>query len=70
MDDFWFNHFNVFLDKGADRYLLTEYERDTIRFKVTTVAPVGVGAPNYVSCAFVGYYWPARLPRMGKPEVY
>jgi uncharacterized protein (DUF1800 family) len=31
MDDFWFNHFNVFLDKGADRYLVTEYEREAIR---------------------------------------
>jgi uncharacterized protein (DUF1800 family) len=29
--DFWFNHFNVFLDKGADHYLVTEYERDAIR---------------------------------------
>ena len=29
--DFWFNHFNVFLDKGADRYLVTAYERDAIR---------------------------------------
>ncbi len=29
--DFWFNHFNVFLDKGADRYLVTSYERDAIR---------------------------------------
>ena len=29
--DFWFNHFNVFLDKGADRYLVTGYERDVIR---------------------------------------
>jgi uncharacterized protein (DUF1800 family) len=29
--DFWFNHFNVYLDKGADRYLVTEYERDAIR---------------------------------------
>jgi uncharacterized protein (DUF1800 family) len=31
LDDFWFNHFNVFLDKGADRYLVTEYERDVVR---------------------------------------
>jgi uncharacterized protein (DUF1800 family) len=31
MTDFWFNHFNVFLNKGADRYLLTSYERDAIR---------------------------------------
>jgi len=29
--DFWFNHFNVYLDKGADRYLVTSYERDAIR---------------------------------------
>ena len=29
--DFWFNHFNVFINKGADRYLLTSYERDAIR---------------------------------------
>jgi len=31
LTDFWFNHFNVFMDKGADRYLTTEYERDAIR---------------------------------------
>jgi len=30
MDDFWFNHFNVFAGKGADRWLLTAYERDVI----------------------------------------
>jgi uncharacterized protein (DUF1800 family) len=31
MVDFWTNHFNVFANKGADRYLLTSYDRDTIR---------------------------------------
>jgi uncharacterized protein (DUF1800 family) len=31
MVDFWVNHFNVFGGKGADRYLLTSYERDAIR---------------------------------------
>ncbi|HUS18674.1 MAG TPA: DUF1800 domain-containing protein [Terriglobales bacterium] len=31
MTDFWFNHFNVFLGKGADRYLTTAYEREAIR---------------------------------------
>jgi len=31
MADFWFNHFNVYLDKGADRILTTAYERDAIR---------------------------------------
>ncbi len=29
--DFWYNHFNIYLDKGADRYLVTSYERDVIR---------------------------------------
>jgi uncharacterized protein (DUF1800 family) len=31
MEDFWFNHFNVFAGKGADRWLLTSYVRDTVR---------------------------------------
>ena len=31
LTDFWYNHFNVFIDKGADRYLVTAYERDAIR---------------------------------------
>ena len=29
--DFWSNHFNVFSAKGADRWLTTSYDRDTIR---------------------------------------
>ncbi len=31
MTDFWMNHFNIFINKGADRYMLTSYERDVIR---------------------------------------
>jgi len=31
MADFWYNHFNVYAAKGADRWLITEYERDAIR---------------------------------------
>jgi uncharacterized protein (DUF1800 family) len=31
MVDFWINHFNVFAGKGADRWLVTSYDRDTIR---------------------------------------
>ncbi|HEY3040854.1 MAG TPA: DUF1800 domain-containing protein [Pyrinomonadaceae bacterium] len=31
MVDFWTNHFNVFAGKGADRWLLVAYDRDTIR---------------------------------------
>jgi len=34
MTDFWFNHFNVFINKGPDRYLITSYERDVIRPRV------------------------------------
>ena len=31
MVDFWSNHFNIFTAKGADRWLTTAYDRDTIR---------------------------------------
>jgi uncharacterized protein (DUF1800 family) len=31
MEDFWFNHFNIFANKGADKWLITSYVRDTIR---------------------------------------
>jgi uncharacterized protein (DUF1800 family) len=34
LTDFWFNHFNVDARKGRDKFLLTEYERDTIRPRV------------------------------------
>jgi len=29
--DFWENHFNIYANKDDDRYLLTSYDRDTIR---------------------------------------
>jgi uncharacterized protein (DUF1800 family) len=31
LDDFWFNHFNVFAGKGEDKWYLTSYERDVIQ---------------------------------------
>jgi uncharacterized protein (DUF1800 family) len=31
LTDFWFNHFNVDSRKGPARFMLTEYERETIR---------------------------------------
>ena len=31
MVQFWMNHFNIFAFKGADRWLTTSFERDTIR---------------------------------------
>ena len=34
MDDFWFNHFNVYVQKGQVREYLTEYEHGVIRPRV------------------------------------
>lgn len=31
MTDFWFNHFNVFWGKGADKWMTTDYEKSAIR---------------------------------------
>ena len=31
MDDFWFNHFNVYAGKGPERWFLPAYEREVIR---------------------------------------
>ena len=31
MDDFWFNHFNVFAAKGEVKWYMTSYERDVIQ---------------------------------------
>jgi uncharacterized protein (DUF1800 family) len=31
MEDFWFNHFNVFANKAEDKWLVTSYVRDAIR---------------------------------------
>ncbi len=34
MVQFWMNHFNIFAPKGADKWLMTSYERDAIRPQV------------------------------------
>ncbi len=31
MVDFWFNHFNIFAEKGMDKWMIGAYERDAIR---------------------------------------
>jgi uncharacterized protein (DUF1800 family) len=31
LDDFWFNHFNIFVQKDQDIYLVTSFEADAIR---------------------------------------
>jgi hypothetical protein len=36
-------------------------ERLTIRLKVTTTAPVPVGAPNYIIGMLIGWYYPTKL---------
>ena len=44
LDDFWFNHFNVFYEKGADRFLIPEYERDAIRPQRAGQVPRSAGS--------------------------
>ncbi len=44
--DFWFNHFNVFIGKGADHYLVTAYERDVIRPHVLGKNSMSSSAPT------------------------
>ena len=34
MTDFWFNHFNMYWDKGADEWLTTDFEMNVIRPRV------------------------------------
>ena len=34
MTDFWFNHFNVYLDKGPERFMLADYVEHVIRPRV------------------------------------
>jgi uncharacterized protein (DUF1800 family) len=31
MEDFWFNHFNIYWNKDADKWMVTSYVRDAIR---------------------------------------
>lgn len=41
-------------------------EQMVIRYKVTTLAPVGVGGNNFVTAMFLGWMWPSRLPATGQ----
>jgi len=34
---------------------------DVLRYKVTTAAPVAVGAPNFVHCMLLGWIWPISV---------
>lgn len=80
MSDFWFNHFNVFIGKGPDRYLTTAYERDVIRphamgkFKDLLIATAKSPAmlwylDNWDSVgphSQFAVYGPERLERLGR----
>jgi len=80
MADFWFNHFNIFIGKGPDRYLTTAYERDVIRphamgkFKDLLLATAKSPAmlwylDNWDSVgpdSQFALYGPERLERMGR----
>ncbi len=53
LTDFWYNHFNVFLDKGADRYLVPTYERESIRPNVLGTSAICWKPPPRVRrCCF------------------
>jgi uncharacterized protein (DUF1800 family) len=65
--DFWFNHFNVFAGKGADRIYLIEYERDVIRPHVLGTFRDLLGAVAE-SPAMLFYLdnWMSADPKMGE----
>lgn len=69
MTDFWFNHFNVSVQKEADRYYTIPYERDVIRkhalgtFEDLLVATAQSPAMLFYLDNFQSISPDARLPR-------
>lgn len=69
MTDFWFNHFNVSVQKEADRYYTIPYERDVIRrhafgkFEELLVATAQSPAMLFYLDNFQSISPDARLPR-------
>ena len=67
--DFWMNHFNVFAMKGADRFLVTAYERDVVRprawgrFEDLLVATAKSPAMLFYLDNWLSVSPEARLPR-------
>ena len=82
MVDFWSNHFNIFAAKGADRWLATSYDRDTIRphalgrfsdlLRATAQSPAMLYLDNWLSASPAAAF--GRLapnnPRRGLNENY
>jgi uncharacterized protein (DUF1800 family) len=67
--DFWYNHFNVYLDQGADRILVPTYERDSIRPYVLGKFRDMLGA-TAISPAMLFYLdnWQSVVPEVPKPN--
>ncbi len=65
MTDFWFNHFNVFIGKGPDRYMVSAYERDVIRphalGKFKDILAATAKSPAMLFIWTTGRAW-ARIP--------
>ncbi len=53
MVDFWTNHFNVFAGKGADRWLLPAYDRDTIRPNAMSKFSTALARRRARRCSFI-----------------
>ena len=80
LTDFWFNHFNVDARKGADRFMLTEYEREVIRphvlgkfrdlLEATAKSPAMLFyLDNWMSADPNGPHAEMRAPRVGARAV-
>jgi uncharacterized protein (DUF1800 family) len=70
LTDFWFNHFNVFLDKGADRFLVTSYERDAIRPHVLARFRDLLGATaHHPAMLFYLDNWQSVSPNAGRKRM-
>jgi uncharacterized protein (DUF1800 family) len=54
LTDFWYNHFNIFIHKDQENYLVTSYERDAIRPNVLGKFRVLLGAAAH-SAAMMQY---------------
>jgi uncharacterized protein (DUF1800 family) len=73
MTDFWFNHFNVFVGKGPERLLLTNYEQAVIRpHALGKFADLLVATAKSPAMLFYLDNWlsvgPNSLQAMGAPQ--
>src|SRR5579884_103279 len=62
--DFWYNHFNVFLDKGADRFLTPSYARELMELHTLGVDG-GYTQKDVTEVARCFTGWTIKAPRQG-----